>query len=238
MKKALNTDSLKIIYQQYKDYLLPSGIIVVCLILFFYLIIPQLLNFSDLQKQMDVENQKLTVLKNNLNYLSSVDEGSLSNQYKITTSILPKQKDFASVLNAVSVAAGKASVSLGDFEFQVGDLLATTTVKGYPFLELNLNLSGDVPGLVRFLDEIYKTAPVAEVTSLQASGESFSLTIHFYYQAIPPVNLRNDSPIKAVSAADQNTITQISAWNNLGGTANLILPQSTTSGSFNSGPFQ
>ncbi|OGH07953.1 MAG: hypothetical protein A2W22_06820 [Candidatus Levybacteria bacterium RBG_16_35_11] len=239
MKRSLNQDALREIYKQYKNYLMPLGIMVVSLLLFFYIIIPQIANFTDLQKQLVMENQKLTVLKTNLNYLSSLDASSLDSNFKIASLVLPKEKDFIGILGAISEAAGKASVSVGDYQFKVGDLEgARITAKGPPFLDMDLAINGSSSDLMRFMGELQKTAPINEVIGGATVGITSTLTIRFYYSAIPPVNLKADTAIKPISADNQIILNNLLSWNNLMQTL-PVLTQSTVSGSFNSlGPFQ
>ena len=239
MKRSLNQDALREIYKQYKNYLMPLGIMVVSLLLFFYIILPQIANFTDLQKQLVMENQKLTVLKTNLNYLSSLDASSLDSNFKIASLVLPKEKDFIGILGAISEAAGKASVSVGDYQFKVGDLEgARITAKGPPFLDMDLAINGSSSDLMRFMGELQKTAPINEVIGGATVGITSTLTIRFYYSAIPPVNLKADTAIKPISADNQIILNNLLSWNNLMQTL-PVLTQSTVSGSFNSlGPFQ
>ena len=238
MKKSLDAEALRTIYKQYKGYLLPLGIIIVCLLLFFYIIIPQIANITNLQKQMKTENQKLVILKNNLNYLSNVNSSSLDSDFNTVSLVLPKEKDFVGVLSAVSEAAGKASVSLGDYEFKVGDLaVVRTSVKGLPFFEIDLNVIGDSSDLMRFMQELQKTAPISEAVSGGTNGSLSFLTARFYYVSLPTVSLKNDTAIKPIGANDQAVLKNLVSWNNLERTLPIV-PQGTASGGFNSsGPF-
>lgn len=240
MKKSLDSEALRTIYKQYKEYLLPVGTVVVSLILFFYLIIPQIANFTNLQKQMKKENEKLLILKNNLNYLSNLDSVSLDSDFKIASTVLPKEKDFVGVLSAVTEAAGKASVSLGDYEFKVGDLSSDTktSVKGLPFFEIDLNIVGNSSDLINFMKELQKTSPISEVIGGGTSGVNSFLTVRFYYAPLSAVSLKNDTVIKPISANEELMLKNLLSWNNLEQTLPII-PLGTASGNLNSlGPFQ
>jgi len=241
MKKSFNLDSeaLKIIYKQYKGYLLPAGLVLVSLLLFFYLIIPQIAGFTDLQKQMEIENQKLAAINSNLNYLSGVDTNSLNSNFNTVNLVLPKEKDFVGIMGAVAQAAGNASVSLGDYELKVGDLAVTgTNLKGFPYLEIDLRITGDSSDLIRFMEELQKTAPISETISGGTSGSSSSLTVRFYYESLPPVSLASDTTIKPISSDNDSLLRSLLSWGNLERTVPIVA-QGTVSGELNSsGPFQ
>lgn len=241
MKKSIDTEALKLIYGQYQGYLLPVGIIIASLLLFFYVIIPQITSFTDLQKQMEKESQKLTVLRSNINYLSNLDSNSLDANFKTATNTLPKEKDFVGVLSAVNEASGRSSVSLGDYQFKVGDLgVAKATLKGLPFLEIDLNIVGNSSDLIRFIKELQKTIPISDVVNGGTSGPSAFLTVRFYYLSLPSVSLASDTAIRPIATNEEAILKNLATWNNQQYAIPLI-PQTTGAATFtprSSSPFE
>jgi hypothetical protein len=241
MKKTVGMGAFKLIYAQYKDYLLPIGLIVVSLLLFFNIIIPQISSFSKLQREMKKETDKLAILNNNITYLNSVNDTELQKDFNSSAAVLPLRKDFVGILSGVSDAAGKASVSIGDYQFKVGDLeeSAKGRIKSTPFLEIDLNISGNAPDLLRFMKELEKTAPISDIQSGGSTSRNAFLTVRFYYSSIvPPANI-GATAIKAIGTAEQSALRQIADWNNLERTVPILTP-STQSAELRSfgGPFQ
>jgi len=239
MKKNINIDKevLIVLYKKNKEYLLPIGIIIVCLLLFFFVIVPQIYSLFDLQSEAKRESEKLNILKTNYTNLLNMNDAILKSQYDVSSSALPVSKDFAGILNAVSIAASKAEVSIGAFEFNVGDISKPpTSVRKFPILELTLNLIGDANGASRFIKELYKTAPISEIVTLKTYYNSISTTINFYYKAVPPVNFKGETPVKLLSGADLTVFDKISKWAN---TDRELVPSinAAPSGGFNSNPF-
>ncbi len=215
-KVNLDKDAFNKLYLRYKDYLLPIAAVLICLILFVKLIIPQIQNLTDLKKQEEKENQKLQILKNNLTLLYNLNQDTLDNQLKITSKTLPVDKDFIGILNGISVAASRAKVSLGDYGFQVGDLTKLpTSVKGYPSIQLVLNISGNLDNSINFLKELEKTVPISEVTDVNLNNRGSNLSLVFYYKPLAPVKLRDDIPLIPLSSQSINIINNISEWNNI-----------------------
>ena len=231
MNGKINYDitTVKFLYDKYKDYLLPLGIVFVCFILFAKIIIPQINNLSETRIQAKAEKEKLLVLKNNLRLISDFNEGNLNSQLSITSDALPPDKDFAGVLNAVSFAASKAGVFLGDYEFQVGDLSKTASSVGiFPSLQLVLTVQGGVNATVKFVEELYKSVPVSQVTSVKINLGRSIITAVFYYKPFSLVAL-DSQPIREVSRDDLTTIKNISLWNNPKNLNQVIsIPQSAT----------
>lgn len=215
-KINLDKDAFNKLYTRYKDYLLPVSAVLICIILFVKLIIPQIQNLTDLKKQEEQENQKLQILKNNLSLLYNLNQNTLDSQLKITSKTLPVEKDFIGILNGISAAASKAKVGLGDYGFQVGDLTKLpTSVKGYPSIQLVLNISGSLDSSINFLKELEKTVPMSEVTDVSLNNRGSNLNLVFYYKPLAPVKLRDDIPLVPLSSQNLNVIDDLSGWNNV-----------------------
>src|SRR3990167_3378504 len=91
MNKKFNFDqsTIRILYYRNKEYIIPSAIILICLILFIKFIIPQgqelfLIKEKEKETQTRVEN-----LKKNLNFLSSVDSSDLDSKLEIASNPFP-----------------------------------------------------------------------------------------------------------------------------------------------------
>lgn len=215
--KKINIEfrTLKILYDKYRDYLLPLGIIFISFFLFINIVTPQINSLLDLQREARKEQEKLSILRDNLNLLSSLDESTLDSYLGLTSDTLPATKDFAGIISAISVSADKAGVFLGDFEFQVGDISkASPTVAGSPSLQLELNVTGGVNGVIKFVEELYRSVPISEVSSIEFGNNRSSITVVFYYKPLPPIKFRDDVRLELTTQKDQSLISLIQSWNN------------------------
>ncbi len=217
MNKKVNVDkeALMLLYSRYKNYLIPIGIILICIILFIFVIIPQIQNVIELQDEQKDEEKKLEILKNNLNLLYNLDSNTLDKQLKLTSKALPVDKDFIGILSGIAVASNKANVTLGDYGFQVGDInKAPTNVKGVPSLELSLTVNGDLNNLISFIKELEKTLPISEIVGINLTSRNATLKTLFYYKALPPVKIRDDQPLSPLSQTTLKAIDDLSKLNN------------------------
>lgn len=229
--KKFNIDSntLLILYKHYKEYLLPFFVIISCVFVLFLIVIPQVQQYFSLRDQLKTEQEKLVILKNNYNYLSSLDDTKLDSDFKSLSQVLPSNKDFAGVMNAIAVASSRTGVSVGDFEFAVGDLAKSSEeISGYPSIKIEIKLGGNAQSITKFTSELFKTAPISEVTSIKTSGSLSDLVILFYYKTFSPENISNDSPIIPTSEKSQLLINEIASWNSSSGE---LLPLITTDSS-------
>lgn len=227
MNKKVNIDAatFNFLYAKYKQYLLPVGVILACVFLFLFVVVPQFQNLLSAQEQAKVEQNKLAVLRSNLNVLSNLNQGQLDSQLQIVTNAFPPGKDFSGILSAVATAANRAGVFLGDYEFQVGDISKPNQqgLTAYPNLQLVLTVNGGAAGVTRFISELYKTAPVSEVVSVKMTNATSEVTANFYYRPFPPLGYNDATPISIVSPDGLTTINNLSKWSNISG-ANLTPP--------------
>lgn len=215
MNKKINLEgtTFKFLYEKYKFYLLPIIITLTSIFLFLRITLPFLGEYQSLQGLKVEEEKKLQTLRSNYEILSNIDDGNLDSQLAVATDALPSGKDFASVLNAVSTSAGKSGVILGDYEFQVGNISEDTPSVKFPSLELVLTVNGGVSQSLAFVEELYKSVPLAEVLNMEINNNRSLITVIFYYKSLPGTPSVT-APIANLSEKNLSTINTIFTWNN------------------------
>lgn len=219
----LGRKSLRFWYYRYKDspyYSLgiAAVVIVVCLFLFFYIIIPQFGRWFSLREEVIATRERISILQNNINFINNLDKSRLNTQLQVASAALPAQKDFGSMLAVLSDAAISSGVSLGDFVFQVGDVNSKSTGlqdpirKGYSLVILTVGITGNIDGVRRFIHEVQQRLPLAEVTNIDGDGQTISITIQFYQKQFPSLTLHDEQPIRPVSDANVALLDKISKW--------------------------
>lgn len=201
-----------IVYKQYKDFFLPLGIIIASVVLFFLILIPQVQGVFKAQEEHKQETQKLMSLKQSFTNLSSMDENVLSESSNNLDRALPGKKDFAGIINSISSNSIKTGVTVGNFEFSLGDLNETRQTISYPSITISINVIGTPRATIEFIKSLYKSVPLCEITSIKLSGDGAALKMAFFYKTYPQVNLQNVLDINSFSKADNQLITEINGW--------------------------
>lgn len=212
---SLNIDiaTVTILYNRYKSFLLPAGIILACIILFFLVISPQIQNVLAQREQQQIEQAKLAALKNNYSLLSSMDQTELDSDFNLSTGVLPSVKDFAGIINSISTNSQAAGVSIGDFQFSVGNITKSSEgALSFPSIQINLNINGDISSIINFIERLHKSAPMSEVTSIQASNTSAVLAVRFYYKAFPQAVISDDTTIIPFTAKEKQLLSSLALW--------------------------
>ncbi len=210
-------ESLYITYNKYKGYLFPMIVILASILILFMVIIPQINQYFSSKNQLDQATQQLNVLKNNYNYLVSLDDTQSSSDLKLLTKTLPSGKDFYGIMTAISVASARAGIAINSFQFSPGNLSKLTGSDNlpYPTIQVQLQTNGSTASLTSFLNELYKTVPLAEVYSIKLNNTQADLLLNFFFKPFPPQNLSDETPINPLSSGDKSLITNLYTWNNL-----------------------
>lgn len=214
-KFSVDRSTITFFYKKYKDYIIPMLTIMISFVLLLKITLPTLNNLSEREQEVKFEKAKLETLRSNLKILNEQNQQTLDEQLATVLNALPTGKNFAEILNSVSVSANKSGVFLGDYEFQVGDLSKTTTpAKGLPSLSLSLVINGDATSVARFVTELYRSFPISEVTNIEVNARRANLSVVFYYKPQSFAKSDETLPLSNLSAADLNTIRDMSSWNN------------------------
>ncbi len=212
-KEVFNENTLRILYEKHKTYLIPAIVIVVSVLLFFFAVIPQIQNFFLLRSEAENTREKITVVKENIAFLSSVNQRDLGNKLQTVVYALPVEKDFAGILRVIVLAAEDAHVTLGDFSFAVGSLtLQSTKITNALPIEVDLTIGSDISGTKRFLQALTERFPLSEVTTIQISDKSSSMKAFFYYKPLPQFTFDENSKIEGLSKADEALFTTLSSF--------------------------
>jgi Tfp pilus assembly protein PilO len=216
-KINLDFENMRVLYKHYKEFLLPVGVILISFLVIFYVVFPQIQQYFSSQDLVKVEQQKLDSLRNNYNLLTSLDNATITSDLGILSPALPAQKDFAGIIDAIAYVSAKTGVSVGNFEFSLGNLSATNFGgTAYPSTQINVNVKGSAKDIAAFADEMVKTMPIAEVSMINISGNNGSLTIAFYYKPYPAQNISDTMQVVPLSPGQLATIKKVSGWNSVG----------------------
>jgi len=209
----INSTTFNILYRKYKSFVLPSIIIISCIILFFIAIIPQVQAVLDAKEKERIEKQKLELFKSNYNLLLNMDIVKLNSYFEMLTKTLPSGKDFAGVINVISDKSVKAGVSIGDFEFTVGNISKPQEGDTLsPSIQISLDVAGESRAVLSFVTALYKSMPLSEITTIEQGGDSARIKIQFYYKAFPQGPISNESPISAFTSDNLSLINDLLSW--------------------------
>lgn len=192
--------------------------IVVCLVLVFQIILPQMYNWFSIREEIVATRERIAVLEQNINFMNNLDRNSLNAQVETATTALPPEKDFGSMLDVLAASSITSGVSLNDFSFQVGDVASSsgliTDVKhsGLTSIKITVVASGTVNTVRKFIQNIEKSIPVSEVVNIDGSGQTISVSIQFYQKPISKITIQEDQPLQSLSAEKTSLLQELATW--------------------------
>lgn len=217
MEGRVNTEiqSLKIIYNRNKHYIIPVVVIFVSIVLIIQVVIPQFKTLLKVREEAKKASIVLDELKKDLSVLESQDEEILKSQLKVSSLALPINKDFGGILNALYSAAQSSGVSMGKFLFQVGDL-GSGDEKNTKFSTINLSLAlnNDILAVNSFIDTIEKTLPISDISVIKTDNKTSNINLLFYYRILPSTSLKKGERIIPISQKNLELLSKIDDFNN------------------------
>lgn len=218
----LGKNTFRFWYYRFKDspyysLVLISSIILVCVILLFKVIIPQIEDWFSIRHEVIATQDRLKVLRSNVNYMNNIDRGMLDSQLHVATTALPTEKDFGNVLMAISDASIKSGIELEDYAFQVGDIGTASAKlvpddKMLPTIKVTMEVDGSIDALNIFIKEIQKKLPLSEVTNVEADGLSTTLSIQFFQKPIKTIVFNDTDAIQPLQDSKRLLLQQLSGW--------------------------
>lgn len=204
-KVTVNQMVFRNLYFRYRDFVTPLATILVCLLLFWFVVIPQMQSWLQMRDNLATDSQDLQVMHQNLSLLTSLDDAKLNQMLTVTTTALPAEKDFAGIISSIQNAAALSGANLGDYSFQLGDLSGLDQ-NGKPSqtpLQLNVVLKGSVSDAQRFALQLKKQLPLSDTISIAvSSNQSITVTVVFYYASIPKIVFQDSRPLPVLGSSD------------------------------------
>ncbi|HYK08855.1 MAG TPA: hypothetical protein VEW42_05140 [Candidatus Eisenbacteria bacterium] len=212
-KTSINQLLFRNLYYRYQRFVTPGITIGVCLLLFWFVVIPQMQNWFAIRDELGVDQQNLQIMHQNLSLITSFDNAKLDTTLHVATDALPTEKDFAGILSSLQNAAAVAGISLGDYSFQLGDLsgLNAQGQAAQTPVQLTLNLKGSLDNTRAFITQLKSQLPLSDVTSVSlSSNSSVTVTIIFYYAAVPKISFKDTVLLPILSTADKKVLEDLS----------------------------
>src|ERR1700722_17670353 len=210
---------------EFYSYTLTGLAFVVCAILLIDWIIPELNNWFSIRDEVTATQARVDILQRNIAFMNNLNENTLDQQLQVVTQSLPEDKNFQTILNAISTASIISGVSLNQYSFQVGDVssssitpqpvvpvVANTTANGLPSIAVTVTVNGTIDKVRKFILALEDGFPLAEVTGVNGNGQSVGITVQCYQKPFPKSILSLETPIAPLSSGETSLIEKLSKW--------------------------
>jgi len=210
---VVSENFFKTFIKDIRSYLIPFAIILVCLVAFYLVVLPNISSIFALRDQEASLNSQVAQLQANQTSLSSINDKAYASYLAILTRALPQIKDYTGVIKELGAAANVSGVTLSDYSFQVGNLATlSANLSSQNSLSVNFQANADINDAQVFIEDLLKSVPLCEISSVNISDGVANINASFFYQPFttPPFNAT--IPIYSPSGNDISLINSIKDW--------------------------
>jgi len=192
-------------------------ILLVCLILLFNIIIPEVTRWFSIRDEITATQSRIAILQKNINFVNTLDKNSLDSQIQTVSHALPPEKNFGYILNALSSAAANSGTSLNDFSFQLGDISSskkggTVLANGTALVEITVSVNGNLVQIRNFIKSIENNLPLSQITNVNGAGQTVSIRLQFYQKPFTKVSFTGDTPLTGLSPNKAALLKSLAKW--------------------------
>jgi hypothetical protein len=221
-------NSFRFIYFRYKDspyyaFVVIGVCIIVSIMLFAWVIIPQFNKWFSIRNEVIATQQKIQTVKDNINFMNTINTSFLDTQLNTATAALPAEKDIGSILSVLTQASQNSGISLENYSFELGDIASTSgrqntaAVYGLSSVNVTLITRGSINKIQDFIKNVQQKLPLSEVTQVEGDSDSVSLTLTFFQKGFNRLALDAEQPYPKIDGANNAVLNQLSSWNSSAG---------------------
>lgn len=194
--------------------ILPAISVVICLLLLFLIIIPQLINFFNSNKLISQEKERFSLLNEKINQLGNINLPVFKENLDVALIALPAEKDVPGSISQILFLLGKNSLKLDTISLStvVSD---ANSVAGVASFNIKLAVSGDATALKNFISNLNKTPRLMKITGLEVSTRKDNssvqadMNITAYYESLPTTISDLEKPVPQISSQENQILLNI-----------------------------
>jgi hypothetical protein len=202
-----------------QEQILPLLAVVFSVGMIFLVIFPQINEFGQLRSVHGAKQEEITQYERSLATLTQASPDTLNQDYSVVEHALPAEKDIISIFSTVSLLAADAELQIQGFVMKVGDYYSTPGDEddadraASPTLDVTLQLSSQNEDQVAsFIDQVYKSLPLAKINSVRLLNNETSIELSFYYQALNLESIKNSDVIVPYESQNSKLIQDLRQW--------------------------
>lgn len=214
LNQSVSKESTRNFYEDHKDYLYPLVAILISFALFLFVILPQIIAFPAKKVEVDAEEKKLDGYVAAREYAGSISSTTLSEELLLSTQALPVEKDYTSMVLAISSAANATNTTIENYRFLLGGAGSSKTkLSGgsIPSIVLQTNVKGTADQIVQFITELSETLPLSEVSELSYANGTSQIYINFFYKPLPSADISSSEFVREKNAEEKETFDALSS---------------------------
>jgi len=192
-----------------------------------YVFMPKFKEYQEIKKEIEAQNQRITVLARKLNDLSSLSEKELEDNVDLSLKSVPAEKDFYVVVKNIKNIFGQEGILLSTFQFTVGEISTQSAKKAASdlpeFFGVSLSFSGPVDKTERAISRLENSLPLLSIDLLKLTSEyssssgqlgnyTGSMNLKSYFALLPKTLGAIDKELPKISSPQKKQLEELSAY--------------------------
>lgn len=206
----LNTLLKNETFLKYQPVIIPSVIVVVCVILFFTFTLPQIFKIQANQKQLSELKQKNDFYSEKLLALGKIEPQSYRDNLSASLVALPDDRDIPGVIGLITQTVNASGMVLEAIAF-AAPTAPTPNINNY---QIRIQVTGGMPELKIFNEKIKQVPRVMKLSYVELSTSiggktDASLELTAYFQPLPSNIGSVDDPLSQLTQQDLQNLDRL-----------------------------
>jgi len=213
--KELSKENIRVSIEENKELALPIVILLIAVMLFIVFILPNILSFPSRKGERDVEVEKLNQIKTAQKILQSTNTSELESEVGLVSNVLPSEKNFELILEAIKEAGAKSNSQIINYQFTDSGIRQVNTQSSIPSLLFTIDIVGGVDQAANFASELYNIYPISSLKSISLINGVSEVNVNFYYKPFTSVNASDVALARDKTTNEEKALQKISQWNQI-----------------------
>jgi hypothetical protein len=218
MNDTLRKTSFSLLYYRFKEtpyysFTIFFFVFLTALFLTIYAVFPQIQSVFSLTEEIRASQNRINVLKANINFLNTLNDAALDDDLSVTFTALPSGKDFVGIVTAINNSAARSGVTLDEYSLAIGELATPSAgLETFFPLSVELTVKGNRETITSFLQNTQEALPISEIDSIETDLSEATINYIFFFKVYKQENYNVARPIASIGAADMRTLRTVREW--------------------------
>jgi len=197
---------------------------------FLYVFLPKFREYQKIEKEIEVQEQKIVVLTRKFNDLNTLSEKELQDNVDLSLRAVPAEKDFYVVFKNIKNIFGQEGVLLPEFVLSVGEISTQSaktvgqTEQNQPeFFGIKLSFFGPVDKVEKVISRLENSLPLLSVDLLKLNSDSSSpsgqlgnyegtMSLKSYFALLPKTLGLIDEELPKINSQQKKQLEDLSSF--------------------------
>ncbi len=198
---------------KYKPFLLPIFVGVICIFLIVFLLIPQMINYFNIQKTINNNESRLRALNSKIEALKKVNLEDYKSKINTALGAVPSDKEIPSALGQILFLVNSSSLKLEAMNISS----AVVPVGSLNTFTIKIEVTGDLDGVKDLIEKVKVSPRIMKISSLELNQSPNTklragLVFNIYFQQQAAGIGAVDKPVSLLTSKDEEILAVLNTY--------------------------